>query len=286
MDINNTDVYSNHVQAVEMVESAGGQVPAEWTRIREAYETKYVYRSESFSLRLVEMIVDAKSSGDDVSELRAITLADAVGSVQGTLQGSSYGTASSHLDTEVRRSIAGKLIAQYNKVADPNLKVVAKAFDDDWKLFTEYSAKVDPELTSDKVVRLPKDEQNAWLELEAIAQRLDARLTVLGEAFNMASSVVRVTNGDDNTYLPLVLAPTAVGLERLAVWNAWNATGNRCGRWSALLTLGEPVKAVETARDYHAYGAYQGVIERVEPLDRFSSRRFFVDAETGERVND
>jgi len=277
-----SSIYGNHIESVEMVASAGGQIPAEWTRIREAYETKYEYRQDDFTFRLVEAIVDAESSDTDVSELRAITLADAVSSVQGTQGGNAYGTASGLLDETVRRSIAGKLINVYNKVADANLRVVAKAFDIEWNRFTELAVKVDPEIVSDKLVGRPMDIQTAWLEIAEVSKRLDILLSVLGEAYNLASTVARIVN--DDSRLGLVLAPTAVGKERKAVWDAWSATGNRCGRWSALLALGETVKAVAAPKDYKTYGEYIGTVEKHEPV-QYGMRAYRVDAETGKRVD-
>jgi hypothetical protein len=282
MGLNNIDVYGMHVDSVELVVSAGGQVPAEWTRTKESYEEKYLNRSDMFTLRLVESIVDAGSTSEDVSEFRAITLADAVAGTQGTAAGNAYGTASAILDTEVRRSIAGKLISQYDKVSEPNLKVVAKAFDAEWKRFTELASKVDPEISPDQLIGKPMDVQTAWLEIAGVAQRLDYLLNVLGEALNMASTLPRVKDSD--SALGLILSSEAKGVARKRVWDAWHSTG-RCGRWPALLALGETVKAVDTAKSYTKYGQYQGVIEKHERVG-YGMRPYHVDAETGERVND
>ncbi|MBF6449507.1 hypothetical protein IU429_17695 [Nocardia elegans] len=274
------DLYAILTDKVNRVVAAGGTVTQRYRDLDNRLD-EYRYRPAGWLHDLATAVINGEDI-DRVRELYTLTVAEAVGGVQGTQKGSVYGTAENLVDQQVTNLVAAEMSKEYSaNSAMPNLKVLATKFDKLWSEFVSLSKIVDPETNADQIVGKDAKVQQAWLRQLEVKAELDSVLFALGTAADLAGT--RGITGNANTYLGLVMHPSAEGQARKRVWEAWGSDG-RCGRWSPLIGLGETLKAIQAPNEYTPYAAYQGVYEKHERT-QWGSRPYYVDAETGERVN-
>lgn len=272
--------YSILTDKVNRVVAAGGNVTERYRELDNRLD-EYRYRPTGWLHDLAKAVID----GEDVArvrELYTLTVAEAVGGVEGTQKGSVYGTAEHLVDQQVTNLVAAEMNKEYSdNSALPNLKALAMKFDKLWSEFVSLSKAIDPETNADQIVGKDAKVQQAWMRQRDVTAELDSVLFALASAADLAG--VRGLSGNTSAYLGLVMHPSAEGQERKRLWEAWGSNG-RCGRWSALLGTGEKLKAIQAPNEYTPYAAYQGVYEKHE-RGQIGSRPYYVDAETGERVN-
>src|SRR5205823_515519 len=98
--------------------------------------------------------------------------------------------------------VHGRLCALYEPHADKNYRQVAQRFDAIADRFTKCAKTVDPESTSDAMVRANDAARRAWFDSATLAAELDEWLTVLAAAGRLAG----VPAVDDDTEIEIALA--------------------------------------------------------------------------------
>jgi len=208
---------------------AGIAMPAEITALRQRLTDFASISGHPCRDRLVA----ALAAGDtDITELRAAALAETENSTH-------------QLVTAVAAEIHQLVTAAYARVAEANYDALAQRFDTEAAAFSKSSTAVDPETPANQMVAAPAKERQAWLDAELRASTMTNLLPALAAAARLAGVDVR-----DRDALALTVNPGT--LHRRRVWEAWNSHGERCGRWSALHTLGATLRACPL-HDYEPY---------------------------------
>jgi hypothetical protein len=133
---------------------------------------------------------------------------------------------------------------------------VAKEFDDLAVQFTATARVVDPEASSDVVLRCDDRARASWFAAAELAEQLDGLLPVLCSAADLCGAprgFGRLTEDADGLRLALACDPKKT--HRRRTWEAWNATGGRCGRWSALRRLDITLRAHPSPEKLQPYEA-------------------------------
>ena len=108
---------------------------------------------------------------------------------------------------------------------------------------------VDPECDADTILRLNDQARQAWFSCAEITEKLDALLPVLCAAAELAGAPTGVAKlVEESNGLRLALCADPRKAHRRRVWEAWNTTGGRCGRWSALRRLDVTIRHTRTPR--------------------------------------
>jgi hypothetical protein len=225
---------------------------------------------------LIDAIVGGGADAARISELRALAEAEAM-PINPTLM------------QIVQGAVQAELFAIYEPTAPVAYSAVAQAFNAAAGKFATCASKCDPEADSEAVVHQSGPTRTAWIDALGHAGRLDELLVLLVAAAELAG--VMITR--DEELVPLVIA-NADDLHRRRLWEAFDSakpvasqgswvsrreianqwTPPRCGRWSALATLGAVVEAADLAEELEPY-------RRPAPLDR---RQYPVKGQPAMRV--
>lgn len=251
---------------VATVASAGGEVPAEFTRIRQRWEAYRELTPDSLTDQLASAIT-GEGSLDDLGDLRALALA---------------GRAGAQLDAELANDLEGPVFLAlrdvYEPVADSNYRMLAKSFTSTASALSKAVAVVDPDSDPAAMVTASDKERKAWADSALLAVQLDEQVPALVAAAELAG-LVAVT-GDRQ--LPLLCEVS--GIHRRRVWEAWESTDNRGGRWVALIRVGATVRALANLDDYQSYRRPAPIEQRTVAVDRGVSRLVEYDPEDAEHA--
>jgi hypothetical protein len=265
--------YTTHTRNVRLVADHGGKIPKRWTELDTNLDA-YRYRTRGWLHDLTQAVINGVDESE-IRKLHALTLADAVGSVQGTAAGQAYGTAETMVDKQIENSVAAEMIKEYAAVADENLKLVGDQFSLNWVQFQKIAEQVNPDADAATLVGKPMNLQAAWMNAADLAAELDKGLV----AVRAAAELVRLNLRTNDSLIGLVCPTTGTGGERRALWTAWDSDG-RTGKWGALLKAGIEVKPIGSAREYRAYARPQ-MTNKVEPTGT-GFRQTWVDSEDSE----
>lgn len=226
---------------IATVTNAGGSVTKEYERI-DARWVDFMNRDNTAAARLAAAITGTES--DDTIELLAgLALAEQASPVQ---------------KAEVNQAVATEtypaLRLEYNKVAASNYDTLREAFNAIAKEFTKACKIVDPEAKPETLMEGSDAERKAWATSAVLATQLTARIPSLIAAAKLAGALIK--NNDDQ--LPLTTNPH--DSHRRRIWEAWDTTEGRTGRWLALINAGATIEA--------------------RPLDQFQSYRRAAEFET------
>lgn len=268
-----SDLYQDHIDAVQFVRAVGGTVSKQWIEIDSRYES-FLYRQANPMSDLMDAILAGKNE-TELNRRYLDVLVDAVAGVNGTAANSVAGTAENVIKTEVRRRVGAQLIQAYKETATKNITVIGERFDSEYARFVELADTINPELPAEKLVGIDMEQQKAWLEAAEIAASLDKLLRALRAAVVLAGGRI----GTNDAMIGLVCPTDATGMARRAVWAAWDTAG-RCSRWSALAKAEIAVAAVKSRAEYKQYGRPQHVTKVI------NSRQYRVDAESGEKIRE
>lgn len=264
------DAYAELTDKVSVVTAAGGKVTQRYQDVDARYD-EYQYRATGWIHELLEAVVNGEPI-EKIRQLHALTLADAVGSVQGTAAYSASGTATDLIDKQVRDRIAAELIREYATVSNDNLKLIGELFNKDWAEFVSVSKLIDPEVSAESIVGIDQKVQQAWIRSLELSKRLNTLLNALRAAADLAG--VRGLH-DIDSLIGLACPTSGVGKERRALWAAWDAEG-RTGRWGALVAADVDVVAIDAASKYRGYARPR------QEVKAKGGAQYWVDPEDGE----
>lgn len=213
------DPLDTHTQAVD---SLGIAPPDEWLDLR--------IRFDAFASRqptAVQRLTDAFLDGDDVDDIYPLAIAEVAAMPPHHAQ----------VVATLKAAVLTRLRTIYEPHALANYKTVAAQFDSAATKFTNAVVTVDCEQPAAQLINAPEKLRKAWSDSEQLACRLSALMTTLQAAAALAG--VSCPRSEEM----ITLCVDTIGLHRRRVWEAWEATGTRTGRWGALVALGARVRA-------------------------------------------
>jgi hypothetical protein len=262
------DLFAAHCRLLDTVTNAGVTPPDAWTQLRQRF-TDFINLSAAGPLleRLVTAVLDEPDA--DLPTLRAAALAEQLDQVK--------------IVAAVRGSALARLRAIYAESAIPNYAAMVALFDAQAGRFVATTRQVDVETPAAGMVDETDKARRAWLDAERDSGRLTALIGPLHAAARLTGRVPaempRDSGGRDACLIPLCCNTT--DLHRRRVWEAWNAEG-RCGRWSALVTLGAEIRALPANQleGFEAYALPKPMEKRYKPSPwPYSPKPFDVDPE-------
>lgn len=248
-------------QRVRAITAAGVEMPQECVSLQQRLDAFQRAVGTPMRDRLVRALVDNDNSAD-LPLLGALAQAE----------------ASPHSDVRdaVRGAAQWHIRQAYSDHARRIYEEVAALFDDASKTLTDAVNTYDAETPSELVVAATDQQRRAWMDAQTAARKLTALLPALHAAASLACaddeigggvhSTGEKIRGDEAVNEEVVLLPLSVdaqGLDRAAVWRAWDAdatarqdqvrrdqgftvavpTSSRTGRWGPLLRLGARLRA-------------------------------------------
>jgi hypothetical protein len=245
------DPLSQHVHLVDAISSIAPPPPA-WTELRQRWDEFTAFTDVPMREQLVAAVL---AGAGDIPMLRALANAEAL-------------PERSDIVIAVRAEVYPRLIAAYSEVARSNYARVAKEFDAAATEFTAAAKRCDPEASSDSIVGQPDPVRKGWLDSTVCATKLEQLVPIL----RAAAELCGVSTADDTALLPLLVDPT--GCHRRRLWEAWQAAGERTGRWGALAGLGARIRACPL-EDFEPYRTPKPLIRKRCPVDGPDSKGIY-----------
>jgi hypothetical protein len=261
------DPYASHTTAVDVLADAGIAPPQEWTALRDNFNQ---FASDELTEDVIGQLADALAAGKlkEVPRLHALAL--------GRMAASSQNVAS--VTTDVKARITRRLFDLYAPVAEANYGTAAQTFDHWAAVFTAAASAVDPEAPAEDIVGLDDDQRHGWATAQEARFQLAASLEVLKAAAKLCGH----DNADSREYGPSLACDTS-GHHRRRLWEAWDTTEGRTGRWGALHRMGVTIRA-SSLDDLAPYRLPQPIEERWKK-EGHGHTRVMVDPEDAIEVN-
>lgn len=253
------DPVAAHTSAVDTLAAAGIEPPPGWVELRERMTAT---PSDTMLARYVAAVVDSDPDAD-LAALRAGALAEATAAP----------TDVAAVNNAVRAAVARRLRDLYTPVAETSYAQVAALFDAAAAKLAAAIAIVDPDADPAVVVGADNKTRQAWADCSIAAAELDRLLPAL----QAAAELCGVTTSSREALLALTVDPGA--LHRRRVWEAWDTTRGRAGRWAALLALGATVRACPAITALEPYRRPKPMEEHWERTGRGTHKRHIVDPE-------
>jgi hypothetical protein len=208
-------------QRVRAITAAGVEMPQECVSLQQRLDAFQRAVGTPMRDRLVRALVDNDNSAD-LPLLGALAQAE----------------ASPHSDVRdaVRGAAQWHIRQAYSDHARRIYEEVAALFDDASKTLTDAVNTYDAETPSELVVAATDQQRRAWMDAQTAARKLTALLPALHAAASLACaddeigggvhSTGEKIRGDEAVNEEVVLLPLSVdaqGLDRAAVWRAWDA---------------------------------------------------------------
>jgi len=213
-------------EQINTVAAAGGTVPDTYTTINQRW-SRYLNIGHDTSALLADAITTPGDTSD-LAQLRALALAERCGSIE-----------QADLTKELKAPVLLALRAAYEPVADANYRTLADKFTATAAAFTKAVSAADPDLPAEQMVTQSEKARKAWTDAAIHAVELDQQLTALRAAAVLAG----LRAHDNDALLPLTCDTT--GLHRRRVWEAWETTTGRTGKWGALVAAGVTIRAAD-----------------------------------------
>ncbi|WMM73014.1 hypothetical protein RCF27_01270 [Rhodococcus pyridinivorans] len=209
---------------VHTVTAAGGTIPDTYAVIEQRWD-RYLELEHNTTALLAEAIT---TPGDttDLTQLRALALAERAGSIE-----------QADLTKELKAPVLLALRGLYEQVAAPNYKTLADRFTATATAFTKAVHTIDPDLSAEQMVTEPDKARKAWTDAGILAVELDQQLPALQAAATLAGLRVH----DNDALLPLTVDTD--GHHRRRIWEAWETSTGRTGKWGAIARLGAGIRA-------------------------------------------
>lgn len=252
------DPFQAHTHAVDALALVGITPPPEWAALRDRFATELV---ESMADRYTSAIVNGDDA--DLAALRAGALAEASATSQ----------ANAQVHNGVKAAVTRRLRDLYAPHAQTNYEVVADLFDAAADRLSKAAAVIDPDADPAAVVNADTKTRQAWTDSFLAATELDRLVPMLQAAAELAG----VSTSRREALLPLLADHN--GQHRRQVWEAFDHTAGRGGRWAALLKVGALVRACRPIHTLELYRAPKPLEERWEPTARGMHQRRIVDPE-------
>lgn len=218
--------FDDHTDAVDTLAAAGVDIPPEWIDIRNRFVDFTYLQSPTLAL-LANAVIDGDNA--TLPALRAQALAEA--------------TALPPAEAEVTNSVQAAVLARLRHIyaphAVPNYRLIADGFTKTASKLAAAMKVVDPDTEPSEVINADAKTRTAWTEAQQYALQLTSRVPSLRAAANLAG----IRAYTDDVLLPLTADVS--GLHRRRVWEAWDTTEGRTGRWGALIRLGATLRAAD-----------------------------------------
>jgi hypothetical protein len=244
---------------IATVANAGGTTTKEYDRILKRWND-YTSQPSTAQAQLTAAIL-GKESPERIAELNALALAELANQVD-----------RASVINAVANEVYPALRNEYAKTAATNYKALADKFNTTAQALTEAMGTVDIETAPEQLMSGTDDQRNAWAHAPALAASLTAQVPNLTEAARLAGLTIQGTDGT----LPLTTNPG--DLHRRRVWEAWENTAGRAGKWGALISLGATIEAADL-EDYKHYRRPAPVETRYDEVGRGMWRPVEVDPE-------
>lgn len=211
---------------VKTVTDAGGSTTSEYQQIHDHWNA-LLNQEHTAAQRLANAIIN----GEDIELLYSLALAEqtsaqTVGDVR----------------IKVAEQVYPALHNEAKKTARANYNTLRDKFNDTAAQLIEAINTVDPDARAEDLMTAPAKARQAWADAPIHAAELNAQLPALKTAAKLAGAAVPT----NDAYLPLSTDPADV--HRRRVWEAWETTEGRAGRWAALLKLGVKLGAPDLDR--------------------------------------
>lgn len=247
---------------VATVTNAGGTTTKEYDRILARW-IAYNEQPGTAQQQLTAAIL-GKETPERIAELNALALAELAGHVNRAT-----------VINEVASAVYPALRNEYAKTAEANYETLAAKFNDTARTLADAMDAVDIEAAPEHLMSGTDQQRNAWAHAPALAASLTSQVPALAEAARLAGAPIQ---GADGT-LPLTVDPG--NLHRRRVWEAWENTTGRAGKWGALITLGATIEAA-TLDSYTHYRRPAPIETRYEQVGPGMHRPVEIDPEDHE----
>lgn len=241
---------STFVSEVEGLIDAGATITEKFRTIAHRWE-EFSEAEHHAQEDLNRAILDPNSTEEEIATLRARAYAEnsATPMDQATVRNS----AGAHILAALRR--------EYATVAVANYESIRAKFNKTAERFEKTLNIVDAEARPEELMSAPAKTRAAWAESPMIALELSSVLGSLHTAAILAG-LTPSTGGTAPTLIGLTI--DATGLHRRRVWEAWENTSGRAGKWYALWKLGATIEAptLEDAKPYREPAPFETRAER------------------------
>lgn len=230
---NNTALF-DHVQTVSALANVGIEPPPAWVELRQRHTD---YLALQFPIR--GKLVDAILSGTgDIEALRALAAAEG------------FAQTGTQANAHIEHAVLHRLKELYDGPAA--YRAIVAKFDDAAAHFKDAAAHCDPDADGATLVGTPERKQRAWLNAALHAAELSKLCIPLCAAATLCGCDIHAS--DAPRLLPLCVTTADItGKRRRTLWDAWDSTDGRCGRWSAIQRAGFEIKALANLDQHTEY---------------------------------
>ncbi len=229
---------TGYAAEVQTIVDAGGTITEKFRQTVNRWEA-FTDNDYTVAEALHAAILDPDTTPERLAHLRIMAEAEAASSPV-------------HAAT-VRNDAAAEVLAalrmEYRSVAAANYETVRARFNDKAAELVKALDTTDAEAPAEQIVKATAKERTAWSAGPALAVELDALVHTLHTAATLAG--LRPSTAHlDCTLIGLTV--NADGLHRRRVWEAWENTTGRAGKWRELWKLGATIEApeLEDAKPY------------------------------------
>lgn len=216
---------------VETIVAAGGTITEKFRTIAARWD-QYTSNDHTIQDELNAAILDPASTPERLAHLRI--LAEAATAANPV-----------HVAT-VRNAAAAEVLAalraEYRTVAAANYDTLRDAFNTKAAELVKALETTDAEASAEQIVKATAKERAAWSDGPALAVELDAMVSTLHDAAILAGKAEPTGR---HTACLIGLTVDTTGMHRRRVWEAWENTTGRAGRWRELWKLGATIAAPE-----------------------------------------
>ncbi|MFC8039614.1 hypothetical protein ACFUOZ_09690 [Paenarthrobacter sp. NPDC057355] len=229
------DITRSLILDVKTVTDAGGSTTSEYQQIIDRWNA-LLNQERTAAQRLADAIIN----GEDFDTLYSLALAE---------------EASAQTVGDVRIKVSEQVYpALHNeakKTAMANYNTLRARFNETAAKLTAALGTVDPDARPEDLMTAPAKARQAWADAPIHAAELNAQINALKTAAKLAGATIP----NNDAHLALTTNPGSI--HRRRVWEAWETTEGRTGRWGALLKIGVKLGAP----DLDKYSFYRRPME-------------------------
>ncbi|WP_091465354.1 hypothetical protein [Paenarthrobacter nitroguajacolicus] len=215
------DITNALIRDVNVVTHAGGTTTTTYQEIYDRWNSMLQQDSTA-----VQRLADALIRGEDTELLYSLALAEEAGpETVGSVR------------LKVAEQVYPALRTEVTKAATDNYNTLREQFNQTATKLVEAIKTVDPDAKAEDLMSSPAKIRQAWADAPIHAADLNAQLEALKTAAKLAGALIP----NNDAYLPLSTNPG--NAHRRRVWEAWETTEGRAGRWTALTKLGVHIGA-------------------------------------------
>lgn len=220
---------------VKTVTDAGGTTTTDYEQIRTRWAA-LLNPETNAAQRLAAAIIE----GGETDLLYPLALAEQAGA-----------QTVGDVRNQVAEQVYPALRNEADKTARANYDTLRDQFNETAAKLIETLSAVDPDARAEDLMTAPTKARQAWADAPIHAAELNAQLNALKVAAKLAGATI----GTNDAYLALSTDPG--NTHRRRVWEAWETTEGRAGRWAALHKLGVKIGAP----DLDNYKPYRRPVE-------------------------